>query len=192
MSYGRGIGFHLLVQNQGTNSTPQTSSVTVTSDSATFDTSTATFNGTTITCSANPRDNKQMVCPLPTGKLVAGDSFEAFLRFIAPTTTPRTEAGIDYARSSIYGTDRRRQKNNGIDDRAPVTLLTDIVENTTKDDTYLHKHEHAATGNLSLPIIRRTSGWTRRSAAARRSLRHCRLDPRHPRSACCVHRQFDH
>src|SRR5436190_1743959 len=37
VTYGKGIGFHLVIQNNGTNSTPQTSSVVVTSTSATYD-----------------------------------------------------------------------------------------------------------------------------------------------------------
>jgi hypothetical protein len=148
VSYGRGIGFHLFLQNAGTNSTPQTSSVTVTSASATFDTSTATFNGTTIRCSANPSNNKQMVCPLPTGKLLPGDTFEAFLRFIAPTSTAikqvSTTAALSTTAQSVGG------KNNNGSTLASGTLLTDLVTGATIDNAYIRHDEKASTaGNLT-------------------------------------------
>ncbi len=145
VSYGRGIGFHLFVQNTGTNSTPQTSSVVVTSDSATFDTAAAMFNGATVTCAANPSDNKQMVCPLPTGTLTPGDTFEAFFRFIAPTSTDikqvSTTASLSVAAQTVGG---KKQGNKGTS-LASSTLKTDLVSDVTIDNAYLRGHETAST-----------------------------------------------
>ena len=143
VSYGRGIGFHLVIANNGTNSTPQTSDVRVTSDSATYDSSTATFNGAQITCEANPTNSKQMVCPLPTGKLLPGDRFEAFLRFIAPTDTTikrvSTTATLSTTAQTVGG------KNNNGSTLASGALPTDLVSDVTIDNAYLKKDEPAST-----------------------------------------------
>jgi hypothetical protein len=145
VSYGRGIGFHLFIKNNGTNSTPQTSAVTVTSDSATFDTATATFNGSPlpVPCAANPSNSKQMVCPLPTDKLNPGDAFEAFFRFIAPTDTTikhvSTTATLSTAAQTVGG-----KKNNG-STLGTGTLPTDLVSDVTIDNAYLKQDEPAST-----------------------------------------------
>jgi hypothetical protein len=145
VSYGRGIGFHLFIKNNGTNSTPQTSSVLVTSDSATFDSSTATFNGSPlpVPCAANPSNSKQMVCQLPTDKLNPGDAFEAFFRFIAPTDTGinrvSTTALLSTTAQTVGG-----KKNNGAN-LGTGTLPTDLVSNVTIDNAYLKQNEPAST-----------------------------------------------
>jgi len=143
VSYGRGIGFHLFIKNNGTNSTPQTSDVRVTSDSATYDSSTATFNGTQITCAANPTNSKQMVCSLPTGKLLPGDTFEAFLRFIAPTDTTikrvSTTATLSTTAQSVGG------NNNNGSTLGTGTLPTDLVSDVTIDNAYLKQAEQVTT-----------------------------------------------
>lgn len=147
VSYGRGIGFHLFVQNNGTNSTPQTSSIVVTSTSATYDTSVATFNGTTIPCGQGA-NSMQMVCALPTGTMRPGDTFEAFFRFIAPTSTDithvSTTASLTVAAQTVGG-----QKNKGTT-LSQGTLRTDLVSDVTIDNAYLRGHETASTvGDLT-------------------------------------------
>jgi hypothetical protein len=145
VSYGKGIGFHLFIQNNGTNSTPQTSSVVVTSDSATFDSATAKFNGSLlpVPCAANPSNSKQMVCPLPTDKLNPGDAFEAFFRFIAPTDTTikhvSTTATLSTTAQTVGG------KNNNGSTLGTGTLPTDLVSDVTIDNAYLKQAEQATT-----------------------------------------------
>ena len=146
VTYGRGIGFHLFAQNNGTNSTPQTSSVIVTSDSATYDSTApaaATFNGTPITtCAASQTDSKQLICPLPYGTLRPGDTFEAFFRFIAPTSTDvkqvSTTATLSVAAQTVGG-----KKNNGTT-LSKTTLLTNLVSDTDIDNAYLRHDETAS------------------------------------------------
>jgi hypothetical protein len=142
VSYGRGIGFHLFAKNDGTNSTPQTS-IVVTSSSATFDTAAATFNGGEITCAAAPGNNKQMVCPLPGGTLAPGDTFDAFFRFIAPTSTAITQVSTTAA-LSVAAQTVGSKKNKGTS-LSSSTLLTDLVSDTTIDNAYLRQSEQATT-----------------------------------------------
>jgi hypothetical protein len=160
VSYGRGIGFHLFIKNNGTNSTPQTSEVRVTSDSATYDSSTATFNGTQIPCAANPTNSKQMVCPLPTGKLLPGDTFEAFLRFVAPTDTTikrvSTTATLSTTAQSVEATtttDRRweqarcRRISSGRHDRQRLPQTS----RTGHDGWGFHLDSHPQNFSLKTP-----------------------------------------
>jgi hypothetical protein len=150
VSYGKGIGFHLFIQNNGTNSTPQTSSVTVTSDLAKYDTkdggAAATFNGTTpVQCDASLTNEKQMVCPLPTGTLQPGDKFEAFFRFIAPTSDETTKTSVSTtATLSTTAQTVGGKKNNG-SSLGTGTLPTTLVSDTTIDNAYLRQNEPAST-----------------------------------------------
>ncbi|HEX7311371.1 MAG TPA: hypothetical protein VF232_09340 [Gaiellaceae bacterium] len=145
VSYGGKIGFHLFVQNSG-NSNTQHASVTVTSTLATFsDTDNAN-------CILNSKDSHQMICTPFGGTFAPGAIFEANLRFTAPATGPpagvqvSTSAAISVAAQTVGGSN-----NNGTTLATSNPVLTNIVENTTKNDSYLHKNEKAATGNLSLP-----------------------------------------
>jgi hypothetical protein len=145
VSYAGKIGYHLLVQNTGDSST-QHASVVVTSNLATFSDSGAP------SCVVNSKDSHQMICTPFGGTFVPGAIFEADLRFTAPTTGPATGeqvstvAAITVAAQTVGG-----NKNNGTTIAQSAPVLTNIVENTTKADTFLRKNENAGTGNLSLP-----------------------------------------
>jgi hypothetical protein len=142
VSYGGKIGYHLHINNNG-DSTTQKASILVTSDSATFLDVSDTTN-----CAVNPKDTHQMVCTPFGGTFAPGATFEADLRFTAPTTGTQvsTFASITVSAQTVGG-----NKNNGTTLAQSLPVLTNIVENTTKADTYLRKGENAATGNLSLP-----------------------------------------
>jgi len=146
VSYGKGIGFHLLMQN-GTNSAPHSSMIVVTNNDATYDSSTATFNGAPASCAARAGSNGHvMECSLPE-TLVQGDTFEAFFRFLAPpfTTTPpavtqvTTTAALSIAAQTVGG-----GKNKGTT-LASGTLKTDLTSQVTTDNAYLKNHETAST-----------------------------------------------
>jgi hypothetical protein len=144
VSYGKGIGFHLLMQN-GTNSAPHSSMIVVTNNDATYDSSTATFNGTTTSCDARPgSDGHVMECLLPP-TLEQGDTFEAFFRFIAPSlTTPpitqvTTTATLSIAAQTVGG-----NKNKGTT-LASGVLKTDLTSQVTTDNAYLKHDETAST-----------------------------------------------
>ena len=145
VSYGGKIGFHLFVQNSGDSNT-QHASVVVTSTLATFS------DADNANCILNSRDSHQMICTPFGGTFAPGAIFEANLRFTAPSTGPAageqasTSAAITIAAQTVGG-----NKNKGTTIATSDPVLTNIVENTTKDDTYLHKNENAATGDLSLP-----------------------------------------
>jgi hypothetical protein len=146
VSYAGKIGYHLHVRNAGDSKT-QKASILVTSDLATFSDVSDTTN-----CAVNPKNTHQMVCTPFGGTFVPGATFDADLRFTAPTTGPATGqqvstlASITIAAQTVGG-----NKNNGTTIAQSAPVLTNIVENTTKADTYLHKNENAGTGNLSLP-----------------------------------------
>ena len=156
VSYAGKIGYHLHILNNDTSNT-QHASVVVTSDLATFEN-----DSDSTSCTVNPNNAHQMVCTPFGGTFAPGQTFDVNLRFTAPATGPvtgekvKTCASISVSAQTVGG---KKNGNNGttiattcptgFDD--PGAVLTNIVENTTKDDTYLHKHEHAETGNLSLP-----------------------------------------
>jgi hypothetical protein len=150
VSYGKGIGFHLVIANQGTNSTPQTSSVVVTSDFASYDdtgggaAATFTRGTTTTTVVCTKPSNNQMVCQLPTGTLQPGDKFEAFFRFIAPTSTAiaqvKTTATLSVAAQTVGG---NKTKGTTL---TSGELKTNLTSEVTTDNAYLKKTETASTG----------------------------------------------
>lgn len=144
VSYGKGIGFHLLMQN-GTNNAPHASMIVVTNNDATYDSSTATFNGAPASCAARVGSNGHvMECLLPE-TLVQGDTFEAFFRFIAPPlTTPAitqvsTKAELSIAAQTVGG-----NKNKGTT-LTSSTLKTDLTSQVTTDNAYLKHDETAST-----------------------------------------------
>jgi hypothetical protein len=154
VSYGGKIGYSLHIKNADTSNT-QHVSVVVASNLATFS------DSDNASCILNSKDS-QMICTPFGGTLAAGQEFNVNLRFTAPATGPvdgekvKTCASITVSAQTVggkkngnSGTTIANTCPTGFDD--PGAVVTNIVENTTKDDTYLHKHEHAATGNLSLP-----------------------------------------
>jgi hypothetical protein len=141
VSYGKGIGFHLLMQN-GTNSAPHSSKIVVTTNNgATYDSSSATFNGVARSC--NPTGSNVLECLLP-DTLVQGDTFEAFIRFKAPTSTAftyvSTTATMSVAAQTVGG-----NKNKGTT-LASGTVTTNLTSEVTTDNAYLKKNETASTG----------------------------------------------
>ena len=144
VSYGGKIGYHLHISNSG-DSTTQHASILVTSNLATFSDSFDTTN-----CAVNPKDAHQMVCTPFGGTFVPGATFDVDLRFTAPATGPAggeqvsTTGSISVAAQTVGG---NNSKGTTLTQTAPV--LTNIVENATKADTFLHGNENAATGNLS-------------------------------------------
>jgi hypothetical protein len=159
VSYGGKIGFHLHILNNDT-STTQHASVVVTSNLATFS------DSDNASCILNSKDSHQMICTPFGGTFGPGQAFDVNLRFTAPVTGPdagvvvKTCASISVSAQTVGG--KKNGNNgttlattcpNGFNDPPgePGPVLTNVVENTTKDDTYLHKNEHAETGNLSLP-----------------------------------------
>jgi len=141
VSYAGKIGYHLHLKNTG-DSTTQKGSIVVTSDLGTFSDSSDTTN-----CAVNPKDAHQMVCTPSGGTFAPGFTFDVDLRFTAPTTGTQvsTVAAITVAAQTVGG-----NKNKGTTLAQTAPVLTNIVENTTKADTYLHANEHAATGKLDL------------------------------------------
>jgi len=144
VSYGGKIGYHLHVDNNGDSNT-QHASIVVTSNLGTFSDVSDTAN-----CAVNPKDAHQMVCTPFGGTFSPGMSFDADLRFTAPATGPAageqvsTVASITVSAQTVGG-----NKSNGTTLQTSTPVVTNIVENTTKADTYLHGNENAATGNLS-------------------------------------------
>src|SRR3954470_3235169 len=144
VSYGGKIGYHLHVDNNGDSNT-QHASIVVTSNLATFSDVSDPAN-----CAVNPKDAHQMVCMPFGGTFAPGASFDADLRFAAPATGPAageqvsTTASITVSAQTVGG-----NKSNGTTLAQSAPVVTNIVENTTKADTYLHGNESAATGNLS-------------------------------------------
>ena len=143
VSYGGKIGYHLHVRNAG-DSTTQHGSIVVTSNRATFSDSSDTTN-----CAVNPNDAHQLVCTPFGGIFVPGATFDVDLRFTAPANGPAsgqqvsTVAAITVAAQTVGG-----KKNNGTTLAQSAPVLTNIVENTTKADTFLQGSENATTGNL--------------------------------------------
>ncbi|HEU5212150.1 MAG TPA: hypothetical protein VFU10_05220 [Gaiellaceae bacterium] len=140
VSFGGKIGYHLFVQNTG-DSTTQHGRIVVTSDKATFSDASDTTN-----CAVNPKDAHQMVCTPFGGTFVPGFTFAVDLRFTAPSsgTQVSTVATVSVAAQTVGG-----GNNNGTTLAQSPPVLTNIVENTTKADTYLHVDENAGTGDLS-------------------------------------------
>jgi hypothetical protein len=142
VSYGKGIGFHLLVQN-GTNSAPHATQIVVTNNDATYDSSAATFNGGTVFCTAGSNGHV-LTCPLP-DTLVKGDTFEAFIRFIAPPLTSpaitqvSTTAALSVSAQTVGGS------NNNGRTLASGTLKTDLTSEVTTENAYLKNNESAST-----------------------------------------------
>ena len=143
VSYGGKIGYHLFVRNSGDSNT-QHSSIVVTSNLATFS------DSDSPSCTVNSKDAHQMICAPFGGTFVPGAIFEANLRFTAPSTGPpagqevSTSASITVAAQSVGGS-----KNNGTTIATSDPVLTNIVENTTKADTFLHAKESAATSKVT-------------------------------------------
>ena len=146
VSYGGKIGYHLYIRNSG-DSTTQHASILVTSDLATF----ADVSDTT-NCAVNPKDAHQMVCTPFGGTFTPGTTFETDLRFTAPLTGPSTGEQVStFGSISVAAQTVGGNKNNGTTIAKSAPVLTNIVENTTKADTFLRKNENAGTGKLSLP-----------------------------------------
>src|SRR3954447_22585399 len=132
VSYGGKIGYQLHVDNNGDSNT-QHASIVVTNNLATFSDVSDTAN-----CAVNPKDAHQMVCTPFGGTFAPGASFDADLRFTAPATGPAageqvsTTAAITVSAQTVGG-----NKSNGTTLQQTSPVLTNIVENTTKADTYL-------------------------------------------------------
>jgi len=143
VSYGGKIGYHLHVDNNG-DSTTQHASIVVTSNLGTFSDASDTAN-----CAVNPKDAHQMICTPLGGTFVPGATFDSDLRFTAPVTGPTageqvsTSASITVSAQTVGG-----NKSNGTTLAQSAPVVTNVVENTTKADTYLHGNENATTGNL--------------------------------------------
>jgi hypothetical protein len=139
VSFGGKIGYHLFVQNTGDSAT-QHAKIVVTSDGATFS------DASDASCAANPSNKNQMVCTPFGGTFNAGATFSVDFRFTAPSsgTQVSTAAAITIAAQTVGG-----NKNNGTTIAESSAVLTSIVENTTKADTYLHVNENAGTGPLT-------------------------------------------
>jgi hypothetical protein len=139
VTHGGKIGYHLVVQNTGT-SAAQHSTIVVTSDFATFS------DSNNANCSVNPSDAHQLLCTPFDGTLAAGASFDVKFRYTAPTTGSlvTTSAALTIAAQTVGG-----GNNNGTTLAQSAPVYTNVTENTTRDDTYLHANENAATGNLN-------------------------------------------
>lgn len=144
VSYGGKIGYHLFIENSG-DSTTQHATVVVTSNLATFS------DSDSPSCAVNPNDSHQMLCTPYGGTFVPGATFDVNFRFTAPTSGPAageqvsTSASISVAAQTVGG---KKNGNNGTTIAQSDPVLTNIVENTTKADTYLHGGESAATAKL--------------------------------------------
>jgi len=144
VSYGGKIGYHLHIDNNGDSNT-QHASIVVTSNLGTFSDASNTTD-----CAVNPKDAHQMVCTPFGGTFSPGVTFDADLRFTAPATGPAagqqvsTSAAITVSAQTVGG---NKSKGTTLATSAPV--LTNIVENTAKADTYLHAGEAAATSKLT-------------------------------------------
>jgi hypothetical protein len=143
VSYGGRIGYHVFVQNSGDSST-QHASVVVTSNLATFS------DSDDASCVLNSKNSHQMICTPFGGTFVPGAIFEANLRFTAPLTGPAagevvsTSAAITVAAQSVGG-----NKNKGTTIATSDPVPTNVVENTSKADTFLHAKESAATSKVT-------------------------------------------
>jgi hypothetical protein len=139
VSFGGKIGYHLFVENTG-DSTTQHAQIVVTSDGATFS------DASDASCAANPKNLHQMVCTPFGGTFVPHATFAVDFRFTAPSsgTQVSTVTAITVAAQTVGS-----NKNNGTTIAQSSAVLTNIVENTTKADTYLHVNEKAGTGGLS-------------------------------------------
>jgi hypothetical protein len=140
VSFGGKIGYHLFVQNTG-DSTTQHGRIVVTSDNATFSDASDTTN-----CAVNPKDAHQMICTPFGGTFTPGATFTVDLRFTAPSsgTQVSTVATVTVAAQTVGG-----KNSNGTTLAQSQPVLTNIVENATKADTYLHVNENAGTGRLN-------------------------------------------
>jgi hypothetical protein len=148
VSYGGKIGYHLTITNAGTSTTPQTSSITVTSPNATYVDSVATFNDVLTLCGAQSGSNGHvMVCTLPTGTLRPGDTFEADLRFQATTSTTVaqvvTRAAVSVAAKTVGG------KNSNGNTLSFDDVTTALVAGGDKSDEYLRVGETGKTSGFS-------------------------------------------
>jgi len=145
VSYGGKIGYHLHIDNNG-NSTTQHASILVTSNLGTFSDASNTAN-----CAVNPKDSHQMACTPYGGTFVPGATFDVDLRFTAPTTGPAegepvsTIASITVSAQTVGG-----NNSNGTTLAQSAPVVTNVVENTNKADTYLHGGEGAATSKLTI------------------------------------------
>lgn len=140
VSFGGKIGYHLFIKNNG-DSTTQHARIVVTSDKATFSDVSDTTN-----CAVNPKDTHQMVCTPFGGTFTSGTTFSVDLRFTAPSTGTQvsTIASVTVAAQTVGG-----PNNNGTTLAQSLPVLTNIVENNTKADTFLHVNENAGTGGLN-------------------------------------------
>jgi hypothetical protein len=139
VSFGGKIGYHLFVQNTGDSAT-QHAQIVVTSEGGTFS------DASDASCAANPSNKNQMVCTPFGGTFNPGATFAVDFRFTAPSsgTQVSTTAAITIAAQTVGG-----NKNKGTTIAESLAVLTNIVENTTKADTYLHANENAGTGPLT-------------------------------------------
>jgi hypothetical protein len=154
VSYGGKIGYHLHIQNNDTSNT-QHASVRVTSTLATFS------DSDDPSCALNPNDAHEMVCTPFGGTFGPGAIFDVDLRFTAPATGPNSGETVETCASITVSaqTVKNGNKNNGTTVATTCPngfdgtngVLTNVVTNTDKADTYLHKNETAKTGNVSLP-----------------------------------------
>jgi len=146
VTFGGKIGYHLHVKNSG-ESTTQFVQIIVRSegDAATY------LDDDSDLCGAYPGDTHKMLCTPPGSTMGPGDTLDVNFRFTAPETGSQvsTNADVIVAAKSVGGS-----KNQGtILATCPLPgcpVLTTLVANTTKDDTFLRKNEHAVTGNFSL------------------------------------------
>jgi hypothetical protein len=147
VTYGGKIGYHLKVENGG-QSTTQFVQIVVTSDSATY------LDDDSDLCGAYPGNNLKMLCTPQGGTLAPGDKLEVNFRFTAPLTGSQvsTDAAVTVAAKSVGGSNNQGTTvaTTTCPAATPCPVLTTLVANGTKDDTFLRAHDHAATGNFSL------------------------------------------
>jgi len=150
VSYGGKIGYQLHIQNNDTSNT-QHASVLVTSNLGTFS------DADDPSCAVNPKDAHEMVCTPFGGTFAPGAVFDVNLRFTAPATGPDTGEQVSTCASITVSaqTVKNGNKNNGTTiattcpSANPQPVLTNVVENTDKADTYLHAGEKAGTSKLT-------------------------------------------
>jgi hypothetical protein len=144
VTFGGKIGYHLHVKNSG-DSTTQFVQIIVRSDTATY------LDDDSDLCDAYPGDTHKMLCTPPGSTMSPGDTLDVNFRFTAPETGSQvsTNADVIVAAKSVGGS-----KNQGtILATCPLPgcpVLTTLSANGSKSDTFLRKHDHAATGNFSL------------------------------------------
>lgn len=140
VSFGGKIGYRLFVENTG-DSTTRFASIVVTSNAATF------LDADNAACNPDPGDTRKMVCTPAGGTLAPGDTFAVNFRFTAPTsgTQVSTTAAVTVAAKTVGG-----KNNNGTTLTSSNPVLTNLVANGARNDTFLRQNENAATGKLSV------------------------------------------